>query len=406
MANAVVTLDMIEEARKRLKGVAQETAIMQSTSLSQRCGCEVYLKMENFQRTGSFKLRGAYNKVASLTDEERALGIVASSAGNHAQGVALAAKEYGCKATICMPSNAPLSKVEATLSYGAEVVLSGDFYADAYNEACCLQKKEGYTFCHPFDDPVVIAGQGTIGLEILDEVPDADVIIVPVGGGGLIAGVAAAAKAVKPDIRIIGVQTANMPSMQKSMEEGHLVTVPANKSLADGIAVGTPGTLTFEMVQQYVDEVVTVTESEIAETILFLLERVKTAVEGAGACPVAAMINDKIDGLAGKKVVALVSGGNIDVNMIDRIINNGLVKSWRRIYLDVIVQDRPHVLSTLTGLISDTNANILSIWHDRSQRDIEVGYVHVSFEIETMGEKHVKNLQQILVDHGFPAVLK
>lgn len=406
MANAMVTLDMIEEARKRLKGVAQETAIMQSTSLSQRCGCEVYLKMENFQRTGSFKLRGAYNKVASLSDEERALGIVASSAGNHAQGVALAAKEYGCKATICMPSNAPLSKVEATLSYGAEVVLSGDFYADAYNEACCLQKKEGYTFCHPFDDPVVIAGQGTIGLEILDEVPDADVIIVPVGGGGLIAGVAAAAKAVKPDIRIIGVQTANMPSMKESMEAGHLVTVPANKSLADGIAVGTPGTLTFEMVQQYVDEVVTVTESEIAETILFLLERVKTAVEGAGACPVAAMINDKIDGLAGKKVVALVSGGNIDVNMIDRIINNGLVKSWRRIYLDVIVQDRPHVLSTLTGLISDTNANILSIWHDRSQRDIEVGYVHVSFEIETMGEKHVKNLQKILIDHGFPAVLK
>lgn len=406
MANAVVTLDMIEEARKRLKGVAQETAIMQSTSLSQRCGCEVYLKMENFQRTGSFKLRGAYNKVASLTDEERARGIVASSAGNHAQGVALAAKEYGCKATICMPSNAPLSKVEATLSYGADVVLSGDFYADAYNEACCLQEKKGFTFCHPFDDPVVMAGQGTIGLEILEEVPDADVIIVPVGGGGLIAGVAAAAKAVKPSIRVIGVQTANMPSMQKSLEEGHLVTVPANKSLADGIAVGTPGTLTFEMVQQYVDEVVTVTESEIAETILFLLERVKTAVEGAGACPVAAMINDKIDGLAGKKVVALVSGGNIDVNMIDRIINNGLVKSWRRIYLDVIVQDRPHVLSTLTGLISDTNANILSIWHDRSQRDIEVGYVHVSFEIETMGEKHVKNLQKILIDHGFPAVLK
>ncbi|MDY3973091.1 threonine ammonia-lyase [uncultured Veillonella sp.] len=406
MAQAMVTLDMIEAARERLKGVAQRTAIMQSTSISQRCGCEVYLKMENFQRTGSFKLRGAYNKVASLTNEERALGIVASSAGNHAQGVALAAKEYGCKATICMPSNAPLSKVEATLSYGADVVLAGDFYADAYEEACRLQKEKGYTFCHPFDDPVVIAGQGTIGLEILDEVPDADVIIVPVGGGGLIAGVAAAVKAIRPSIRVIGVQTANMPSMQASIAEGHLVTVPANKSLADGIAVGTPGTLTFQLVEDYVDEVVTVTESEIAESILFLLERVKTAVEGAGACPVAAMINDKIDGLAGKKVVALVSGGNIDVNMIDRIINNGLVQSWRRIYLDVIVQDRPHVLSTLTGLISDTNANILSIWHDRSQRDIEVGYVHVALEIETMGEKHVKNLQQKLIDHGFPAVLK
>lgn len=406
MSTTLVTLDMVKEAQERLKGVAQRTAIMQSTSLSERCGCEVHLKMENFQRTGSFKLRGAYNKVASLTEAERARGIVASSAGNHAQGVALAAKEYGCKATICMPSNAPIAKIEATHSYGADIVLAGDFYADAYEKACALEKEKGFTFCHPFDDPVVIAGQGTIGLEILDELPDTDVIVVPIGGGGLISGIAVAAKAIKPEIRIIGVQTQNMPSMQHSVEAGKVTTVPALKSLADGIAVGTPGNLTFDIVSNYVDEVVTVSEAEIAESILFLLERVKTAVEGAGACPVAALMNNKIDQLAGKKVVALVSGGNIDVNMIDRIINNGLVKSWRRAYFDIVVQDKPHVLSTITGLVSDSNANILSIYHDRSQRDIEVGYVHVALEIETMNEKHVRDLLATLADHGFPAVLR
>ncbi|WP_251443161.1 threonine ammonia-lyase [Veillonella intestinalis] len=406
MSTPLVTLDMVKEAQQRLRGVAQRTAIMQSTSLSERCGCEVHLKMENFQRTGSFKLRGAYNKVASLTEAERARGIVASSAGNHAQGVALAAKEYGCRATICMPSNAPIAKIEATHSYGADIVLAGDFYADAYEKACSLEKEKGFTFCHPFDDPVVIAGQGTIGLEILDELPDTDVIVVPIGGGGLISGIAVAAKAIKPDIRIVGVQTQNMPSMKQSVAEGKVTTVPALKSLADGIAVGTPGTVTFDIVSKYVDEVVTVSEAEIAESILFLLERVKTAVEGAGACPVAALVNNKISHLEGKKVVALVSGGNIDVNMIDRIINNGLVKSWRRAYFDIVVQDKPHVLSTITGLVSDSNANILSIYHDRSQRDIEVGYVHVALEIETMNEKHVHDLLATLAEHGFPAVLR
>lgn len=403
---ALVTLEMIREAQEHLKGVAQRTSMMHSTSLSEQCGCEVHLKMENFQRTGSFKLRGAYNKVASLTPEERARGIVASSAGNHAQGVALAAKEYGCKATICMPTNAPIAKIDATKSYGADVVLAGDFYADCYEKACQLQKEKGFTFCHPFDDPLVIAGQGTIGLEILEKLPETDVIVVPIGGGGLISGIAVAAKELKPSIRIVGVQTQNMPSMKESVAHGEITTVPALKSLADGITVGTPGTVTFDIVSKYVDEIVTVSEAEIAEAILFLLERVKTAAEGAGACPVAALMNHKVHGVEGKNVVAMVSGGNIDVNMIDRIINNGLVKTWRRAYFDVVVQDKPHVLSKITSIISDSNANILSIYHDRSQRDIEVGYVHVALEIETMNEKHVNSLLATLSANGFPAILR
>lgn len=401
-----VTLDMVNAAKKRLEGVAQHTAIMQSTAVSTCSHCNVFLKMENLQRTGSFKLRGAYNKVASLSEAEKVRGIVASSAGNHAQGVALAASEYGVKATICMPSNAPLSKIDATRSYGADVVLAGDFYSDAYDKACELEKEKGLTFCHPFNDPLVIAGQGTIALEILEDVPETDVIVVPIGGGGLISGIAVAAKTIKPPVRIVGVQTAGMPSMKVSVEDDKLTTLPSHKSLADGITVGTPGDVTFELVKKYVDDIVTVDESEIAGAILFLLERVKTAAEGAGACPVAALMNHKITGIEGKNVVALVSGGNIDVNIIDRIINNGLVQSWRRAYFDVVVEDRPYVLASLTKLVSDSNANILSIFHDRSQRDIEVGYVHVALELETMNEEHVQGLLKTLRANGFPAVLR
>lgn len=279
MSEERVTLAMVKEAQERLKGVAQKTSLSYATSVSEVAGCDVWLKLENLQRTGSFKLRGAYNKVASLTPEEREKGVIAASAGNHAQGVALAASVYGCQSTICMPKHAPLMKVAATRGYGANVVLHGDFFDEAAAKAVELTEKYGYTFVHPFNDPQVIAGQGTISLEILDEIPDIDVIVAPIGGGGLISGLAVAAKNINPKIKIIGVQTANMPSMKESIEKGQILTVDGKASLADGITVKTPGDLTYEICQKYVDDIVTVDETEIAAAILWLIERVKTVAE-------------------------------------------------------------------------------------------------------------------------------
>jgi threonine dehydratase len=401
-----VTLKMVQEAQGRLKGVAQKTGLSFTNSVSDVADCNVWLKLENLQRTGSFKLRGAYNKVASLTQEERDKGVIAASAGNHAQGVALAASVYGCQSTICMPKHAPLSKIAATRSYGANVVLFGDFFDEAAAKANELAEKNGYIFVHPFNDPLVIAGQGTIALEIIDQLPDVDAIVVPIGGGGLVAGIAAAAKSVNPRIKIIGVQTENMPSMQTSINQGKILTVEGKASLADGITVKTPGDLTFELVKKYVDDIVTVDETEIAEAILWLIERVKTVAEGAGAVPVAALMNSKITGLRNKKVVAMVSGGNIDVNQMTRIINGGLLKSWRKAYFNTVIPDRPGELVRLLSIVSESGANILSVTHERSQHGIEIGYTAVSLELETVNEKHVERLMKQLKDKQYQVSIK
>ena len=401
-----VTLKMVQEAQERLKGVAQKTGLSYSNSVSKLSDCKVYLKMENLQRTGSFKLRGAYNKVASLTPEEREKGVIAASAGNHAQGVALAASVYGCQSTICMPKHAPLMKVAATKGYGANVVLHGDFFDEAAAKAEELTKEHGYTFVHPFNDPEVIAGQGTIALEIIEHMPDVDAIVAPIGGGGLISGLAVAAKSVNPKIKVIGVQTANMPSMKNSIDHGKILTCNGKATLADGIAVKTPGDLTYDICSRYLDDIVIVDETEIAGAILWLLERCKAVSEGAGAVPVAALMNGKISGLHGKKVAALISGGNIDVNNMTRIINSGLLRSWRKVFFSTIIPDQPGELVKLLSLIAETNANVLSVTHERSQHGVGIGYTAVSFELETANEKHVEHLMELLRDQHYQVTIK
>lgn len=397
---------MIQEAQERLKGVAQKTGLSYSNSVSDLAGCKVFLKLENLQRTGSFKLRGAYNKVASLTPEEREKGVIAASAGNHAQGVALAASEYGCQSVICMPKHAPLSKIAATKGYGANVVLHGDFFDEAAAKAVELTAEHGYTFVHPFNDPEVIAGQGTIALEIMEQLSDVDAIVAPIGGGGLISGLAVAAKSVNPKIKVIGVQTENMPSMKVSLENGQAIAYNGKATLADGIAVKVPGDLTFSICQKYVDEVVTVDESEIASAILILLERGKTVAEGAGAVPVAALMNGKISGIRNKKVAALVSGGNIDVNNMTRVINQGLIRSQRKIFFQTIIPDVSGELVKLLSIIADTSANVLSITHERSQHGISMGTTAVSLELETANEKHVEKLMNVLRDNHYFVMMK
>lgn len=401
-----VTLKMVQEAQERLKGVAQKTGLSYSNSVSKLSDCKVYLKMENLQRTGSFKLRGAYNKVASLTPEEREKGVIAASAGTHAQGVALAASVYGCQSTICMPKHAPLMKVAATKGYGANVVLHGDFFDEAAAKAEELTKEHGYTFVHPFNDPEVIAGQGTIALEIIEQMPDVDAIVAPIGGGGLISGLAVAAKSVNPKIKVIGVQTANMPSMKNSIDHGKILTCNGKATLADGIAVKTPGDLTYDICSRYLDDIVIVDETEIAGAILWLLERCKAVSEGAGAVPVAALMNGKISGLHGKKVAALISGGNIDVNNMTRIINSGLLRSWRKVFFSTIIPDQPGELVKLLSLIAETNANVLSVTHERSQHGVGIGYTAVSFELETANEKHVEHLMELLRDQHYQVTIK
>ena len=395
-----VTLEMVQEAQKRLQGVAQKTGLSFANSVSKIADCQVYLKMENLQRTGSFKLRGAYNKVASLTPEEREKGVIAASAGNHAQGVALAASAYGCQSTICMPKHAPLSKVAATRGYGANVVLYGDFFDEAAAKAVELTKEHGYTFVHPFNDPEVIAGQGTIGLEILERMPDADTVIVPIGGGGLISGIACAIKSLKPDCRVIGVQAENAPSMKKSLEENKMITLDSVSTIADGIAVKTPGDLTYAMCQKYVDEVVTVSEEEIAAAILVLLEKMKMVAEGAGATSVAAAMFGKVD-MEGHKVVSVLSGGNIDVNLLSKIIDLGLIKTGRKAILNLNVIDKPGNLSRVIDLIASCNVNIISIEHNRSQPGILANQCRVGMVIETNSHEHIQEVLNLLEENGY-----
>ena len=393
-----VTLGMILEARERLKGVAQRTGLVQFKALSDEQS-QIYLKTEDLQNTGSFKVRGAYIKIASLSEEERACGVIASSAGNHAQGVALAAKAFGVPATIVMPAGAPLSKVKATRELGANVVLHGTVYDDAYAEACRIQQETGATFIHPFDDPMVIAGQGTIGLEIMDDLPDVRTIVVPIGGGGLASGVAAAVKMLHPNVRVIGVQASGAAGMKASMDAGHVVALPSAKTIADGIAVKKPGELTFALCSKYLDEIVTVDDDEIAQAILFLMERGKMVAEGAGAAPVAAIMNRKFD--VSGKVAAVISGGNIDVTMLSRIIEKGLLRAGRVSKLRIILQDRPGQLEQVSRIIGGNGANVMAIHHDRTDVDLDIRDAILEITMETQDREHAQRIIEALREAGF-----
>ena len=393
-----LSLDRVYQASFALKDVARKTDLIYSPHFSKNN--EVYLKTENLQATGSFKLRGAYFKISRLSDEEKAAGIVACSAGNHAQGVALAATRMGAKSIICMPDGAPISKVEATKALGAEVRLVKGAYDDAYAYACRLRDETGATFIHPFDDPDVIAGQGTIGLEILDQLPDVDAIVVPIGGGGLISGVAYAVKKLKPEVKIYGVQAKEAASMADSLKYDEQVTLKTVSTFADGIAVKHPGDLTFSLIKKYVDEVVTVTEDEIAAAILSLIEKQKLIAEGAGAVSVAAMMFGKIP-VEGKKVVCLVSGGNIDVNILSRVITRGLVTSGRNATLQIALEDKPGQLVDVATIIAGCGANVTGVHYGHSDPNTAVTSCVLTLEIETRDFEQLTEVRQTLIDRGF-----
>ena len=392
----MLTLDMIKDAQEALKGVARVTPLTPAKSL----GRNVYIKSENLQLTGAFKLRGAYNKIRSLSPEERERGVIACSAGNHAQGVALAATKAGAKSLICLPDNAPISKIEATKKYGADVCLVPGVYDDAYNKALELRDSEGYTFVHPFNDEDVIAGQGTIGLEILEQVPDVDAVIVPVGGGGLISGVAYAIKALNPNVKVYGVQASGAPSMVKSVKEGKIKKLASVTTIADGIAVKEPGDLTFDLVSQYVDELVTVTDDEVAAAILALIEQQKLCAEGAGAVSVAAAMFNKVP-VAGKKVVCLVSGGNIDVTILSRVIDRGLLKSGRTLSIQVNLVDKPGQLQGVANCIADAGGNVTYINHEKATEDMSITDAYLRITMETKNFEHIDEILTALSDAGF-----
>ena len=392
----MVSLEMLFDAQRVLKEIAGVTPVIKADKI----GENIYLKSENFQLTGSFKLRGAYYKISSLTPEEASKGVIACSAGNHAQGVALSATRKGIKSVICMPAGAPISKVEATKGYGGEVVLVPGVYDDAAKKAEELMEEKGYTFVHPFNDEKVIAGQGTIGLEIVEQLPDVEAVYVPIGGGGLISGVSYAIKALKPDCRVIGVQAAGAPSMYESRLKGEVTELEKVSTIADGIAVKKPGDITFEMCQKYVDEIVTVTEEEIATAILTLMEKQKTVAEGAGATALAAAMFDKA-GLKGKKSVCIVSGGNIDVNTLSRVITQGLNKTGRIANIETKVIDKPGQLISLLQLISKTGANIISINHEREDLRSEVNSCVVTMVLETRNPERVNEIMELLKSNGY-----
>lgn len=392
----MVSLADIERARETLAPVIRRTDLIQSPLFT---GSDVYIKAENLQRTGSFKLRGAYNKISNLSDDERKRGVIASSAGNHAQGVALTAQLLGIRATIVMPATAPLYKVTSTRSYGAEVVLHGSVYDDAYAKAMEIVRQSGATFIHPFDDPLVIAGQGTVGLEILEDMPDVKTVIVPVGGGGIASGIALAIKSIKPDVRVIGVEPENAASMKASIAAGARLTLQSATTIADGIAVKTPGELTLGMCKEYLDDIVTVDEDEIAATILDLLERGKVVSEGAGAASVAALLVGKVAPTG--KTVAVLTGGNIDVTMLSRIIDRGLRRAGRLVVLEVRIADRPGQLGPLLDQVADLGANIVSVVHERCRLDMPLGQVQVVLEIETQDMGHIYRLRDMLRRSGY-----
>lgn len=394
----MITIDKVISAKRKLQGVARLTPLNPASKI----GDNIYLKCENLQLTGAFKIRGAYNKLSSLSEEEKAKGVVACSAGNHSQGIAYSAGLLGIHATICMPAGAPISKIEATRNYGAEVVLVPGVYDDAAAEADRLANEQGYIFAHPFNDVHVIAGQGTIGLEILDQLPDVEQVIVPIGGGGLISGIAFAIKQLHPSCRVIGVEAEGAASMFKSKKEGKLASLSSVSTIADGIAVKKPGDLTFELCSKYVDEIVTVNDDEIASAILTLMEREKTVAEGAGATSVAAYMFNKVD--TSLKTVCVISGGNIDVTMISRIITKGLSKSGRITNITTKVVDKPGSLMALLDIVAKTGANIISINHSREDEQSDISSCIVSMVLETINPEHVREIKNKLSKNGYKII--
>ena len=396
-----MTIDKIFHASVVLKSIIRPTPLAQAYRIAP--DCDLYLKPENLQKTGSFKLRGSGYKIAMLSEEEKARGVIACSAGNHAQGVALAASKCGIKSLICLPDSAPISKVEATKNYGAEVCMVEGVYDDAYQKALELRDEMGYTFVHPFNDENVIAGQGTIGLEIVNEMDDIDAVIVPIGGGGLISGIAYAIKSIRPSIKVYGVQASGAPSMYNSIQSGHIEALPSVSTIADGIAVKKPGDLTFDMINQYVDDIALVTEDEIAAAILSLIERQKMIAEGAGAVSVAAAMFNKFP-IQGKKVVSLVSGGNIDVTSLNRVIERGLMKSGRTATLLIELVDKPGQLMEVSRIIAQCGGNVTRIYHERSGDTESINGCYLRVSLETRDYDHVQEITRALKNEGFRLV--
>jgi threonine dehydratase len=396
----VLTLADIERARARIKDDIYMSPCAHSETFSKLTGNKVYFKLENLQMTGSFKERGALNKILALTDEEKARGVIAASAGNHAQGVAYHATKKGVRSTIVMPAASPLIKVTRTREFGAEVVLHGASYDDAFDEAWRRREAEGFTFIHAFDDDAVMAGQGTIGLELIEQNPYLEAVLVPIGGGGMISGIAVAMKEINPRIKVIGVQTSRVPSMKRAVAEHAPVTLPPAVTIADGIAVRRAGARTLPVVSKYVDDILTVDEEEIANAILLLVEREKTVAEGAGAVALAALVQGKV-GFTGKKVAVLIGGGNIDVNILSRIIERGLVKDGRLVRMRVRIPDHPGALHKLTGEIAAVRANIQEVIHNRAFSRVDLGETAVDITLETRGAEHIADLIRVLSERGY-----
>lgn len=395
----MLTLDRVYKASRVLKDVIRETDMILAPNI--RKGTNIYLKTENLQVTGSFKVRGSYFKISQLSEEEREKGVIACSAGNHAQGVALAATRSGIKSIICLPDGAPISKVEATKRYGAEVCMVKGVYDDAYKKAIELRDENGYCFIHPFDDPDVIAGQGTIGLEIMEQLPNVDAVIVPIGGGGLISGVAYTIKQINPNCKVYGVQAQGAPSMENSINDGQIETLPKVQTIADGIAVKTPGNLTYDLVKEYVDGIVTVSDDEIALAILTLLEQQKLIAEGAGAVPVAAVLAGKIPDIDDKNICCLVSGGNVDVTVLSRVIERGLKMSGRTANITIALSDKPGQLSEVSSIIAQTGANVTSINYDSTDLDMNITDCYLRIDVETRDFAHIVAIKSALREAGF-----
>ena len=394
----MLTLDKIYHASYVLKDVIRRTELIHAPNINKKCN--IFIKPENLQLTGSFKVRGSYYKISQLSEEEKSKGVIACSAGNHAQGVALAATKNGIKSIICLPDCAPISKIEATKNYGAEICLVEGVYDDAYKRAIELRDEHGYTFIHPFDDEDVIAGQGTIGLEIMDQKKDIDAVIVPIGGGGIISGIAFAIKSLNPNIKVYGVQAAGAPSMKNSVEHKKIERLAAVSTIADGIAVKEPGQNTFDICSNYVDGIVTVTDDEVSTAILTMIEQHKLITEGAGAVAVAAAMFNKLP-IEGKNVVCIVSGGNIDVNILDRVIKRGLLTAGRTALLKIELMDRPGQLVQVSQIIAEHGGNITGVHHERTNENTGINGCFVRINIETRNFEHINAIKQALKEKDF-----